>query len=133
MTHATAFLKNHAGHDLEVGATHVLAESNLLANKPAEAEKLYDQLLQKAPADRDAEIWKVHRGTALYLQKKYQEAVAALEPVAAEVRTPDLLAEAWYRIGRSEAALKQYDAAIKALDASLKAQPAWKLADDTRL
>lgn len=133
VTHANAFLAAHSGHELEVGVSHVLAESNLLLNKYAEAEKLYDQLLRKAPGDGDAEIWKVHRGTALYLQKKYQEAIAALEPVMAEIGTPDLLAEGWYRIGRSQAALKQFDAAVQSLEASLKAQSKWKLADDTRL
>ncbi len=133
LAHADAFLATHAGHELAVGAMHVKAESSLLSGKPAEAEKLYDLLLKQAPDDRDAEIWKVHRGTALYLQKKYQQTIAALQPVVGQLRGGDLAAEAWYRIGRSQAELKQYGDAAKSLEAALAAAPKWKLADDTHL
>ena len=67
-----AFLAAHADHELAVGVMHVSAESKLLLSQYAEAEKLYDQLIEKAPDDRDAEIWKIHRGTAMYLQKQYK-------------------------------------------------------------
>ena len=127
------FTAKHAGHDLAVGVGHVRAESLLLSGKFAEAESLFGQLLTKYPNDQDAEIWKVHLGSAMYLQKKYQETVAALKPIVSELSNADLLAEAWYRIGRSEAALKQFDAAVPSLEASLKAQPKWKLSDDVRL
>jgi len=133
LQHAEKFLAAHAGHESELGVLHVKAESLLLSNQHAEAEALYTQLLKKAPADRDAEIWKAHRGTALYLQKKYQETIDALEPVLAEIKTPDLAAEAQYRLGCSQAALKQFDAAIKSLEAALAAAPKWSLADDTHL
>ncbi|MBN2475027.1 MAG: tetratricopeptide repeat protein [Pirellulales bacterium] len=133
LTHAGAFLKAHPGNDLAVGVKHIMAESNLLLNNHAEAEKLYGQLLAEAPNDRDAEIWKVHLGTAMYLQKKYEQTVAALEPVVDQLQTPGLVAEAWYRIGRSQVALKQYGEAAKSLEASLAAEPKWKLADDARL
>ena len=133
LDHADAFLADYAADELYTGVMHVKAESSLLSRKYAEAEKLYDQLLEKAPDDRDAEIWKVHRGTAMYLQKKYQETIAALQPVVNQLRTPNLAAEAWYRIGRSQAALKQFGAAAKSLEASLAAGPKWKLADDAHL
>lgn len=133
LNHAQAFLDAYPDHELAVGVKHIVAESNLLSNKFDEAEQLYDELLAKWPDDRDAEIWKVHRGTARYLQKKYQETVDALQPVIGEIRTPELLAEAWYRIGRSQAALQQFDAAAKSLEESLVASPKWKLADDARL
>lgn len=133
VTHAEAFLAAHTDHELAVGVMHVLAESKLLTGGYADAEKLYDRLLKKAPDDRDAEIWKVHRGTAIYLQKRYQQTVAALEPVMAEIGKAELAAEGWYRIGRSQAALKQFDAAVTSLQASVKAKAQWKLADDARL
>jgi len=133
VTHAKALLAAHPDSELAVGTTHVLAESSLLLNQYAEAAALYDQLLEKSPQDRDAEIWKVHRGTAMYLQKKYQETIDALTPVIEEIKTPDLVAEAWYRIGRSQASLNQFAEAIKSLEASLAAAPKWKLADDAHL
>jgi len=133
LDHAEKFLAAHAGHESEIGVLHVKAESLLLSNRQAEAEALYSQLLKKAPRDRDAEIWKVHRGTALFLQQKYQETIDALQPVLDEIKTPDLVAEAQYRLGCSQAALKQFDEAIKSLEASLAAAPKWSLADDTHL
>ena len=133
VTHAETFLKTWADDQLAVGTMHVLAESKLLLNQYAAAEKLYDQLLEKAPDDRDAEIWKVHRGTSMYLQKRYEETIAALQPLIGEIQTAELAAEGWYRIGRSQAALKQYDAAVTSLEASIKAKPKWKLADDAHL
>ena len=133
VAHAEAFQASHASHDLEVGVMHVLAESNLLLKQYAEAEKLYDQLLKKAPDDDDAEIWKVHRGTAVYLQKNYQGAIAVLKPVIGQIEDPELAAAGWYRIGRSQVTLKQFPAAVESLQSSLAAQPKWNLADDTRL
>ncbi len=133
LSHANAFLTAHGNHELATGAMHVKAESSLLLNRYAEAEKLYRQLLQRAPGDRDAEIWKVHLGTALYLQKKYTETIAALSPVITGIKTPDLLAEGWYRLGSSQAALKQFPEAVKSLERALAIQPKWKLADDNHL
>ncbi|HUT12727.1 MAG TPA: tetratricopeptide repeat protein [Thermoguttaceae bacterium] len=133
LEHAEKFLAAHAGHESEVGVLHVKAESLLLSNQQAEAEALYAQLLKKAPNDRDAEIWKVHRGTALFLQKQYQQTIDALGPVLAEIKTADLVAEAQYRVGCSQAALKQFDDAVKSLEASLAAAPKWSLADDAHL
>jgi len=133
LTHADAFAAVHANHELAVGVKHVMAESSLLLSDYAKAEELYGQLLAEAPGDRDAEIWKVHRGTAMYLQKKYRETIAALGPAVSEIGAAELLAEAHYRIGRSQVALKQFDAAVKPLEASLAADPKWKLADDTHI
>jgi len=133
LKYAEAFMTDHADHELSLGVRHVLAESSLMMKKYPEAEALYAELLKKAPGDRDAEIWKVHRGTAMYLQKKHEETISALQPAIPEIKNPELLAEAWYRIGRSQAALGRFEEAVKSLEASLKAAPKWKLADDTRL
>ncbi len=130
---AQAFAKAYPKHELSIGVKHVAAESKLLGGQFAMAEKLYDELLAAASDDSDAEIWKVHRGTALHLQKKYAAAIAALQPVVGEIKNPELLAEAWYRIGRSQVALKQFAPAVASLEASLKAGPKWKLADDAHL
>jgi len=133
LEYAEKFLAAYTDHDLTVGVKHVKAESCLLTGKYADAKTLYDELLAAAPNDPDAEIWKVHRGTALYLQRQYKEAIEALTPLVEEVKTPDLLAEAQYRIGRSHVALKQYGPAVAALEAAIAAAPKWKLADDTLL
>ena len=133
LAHAEGFLARHAGDKLAVGVMHVAAESNLMLKKYAQATEHYKQLLKKAPGDRDADIWKVHLGTALYLQGKYAETVAALEPVMTGIKAAELVAEGWYWLGASQVKLKQFDAAVKSLGASLAAKPRWKLADDTHL
>jgi len=133
LKYADEFLAARPDHELAVGVKHVKAESSLMTGKYADADALYTELLAAAPNDADAEIWKVHQGTALYLQKKYQEAIDALKPVVEELKTPALVAEAWYRIGRSQIALRQYAAAITSLEAAMAADPKWKLADDTLL
>ena len=67
--------------------TYIAAESHLQSSQFAEAEKLFAELLQKYPHHADAEAWKVRCGLSLYLQKKYAETVALLQPILAELRT----------------------------------------------
>ncbi len=59
--------------------------------------------------------------------------VAALEPVVAQLKTPDNLAEAQFLLGVSQFYLDQFDAAVPALQAALKASPKWRQADETLL
>ncbi len=133
LKYANEFLTKHAGDKLAADVMYVAAESDLQLNQPAEAEKLFGQLLEKYPDHADAETWKVRRALALHLEKKYQETIAAIEPVLADIRTPDAVAEARYLVGSSRAELKEYDAAVKSLEASLAANPKWRQADDTLL
>ncbi len=133
LAQSEAFLKAYPGDPLTPEVKVVAAEADLQLNKYAEAEKLYDDLLAGQPNHADADQWKVRRGLALSLQKKYAEVVKSLEPVAARLKTPDLIAEADYLVGSSQHELHQYDAAAKSLQAALAAQPKWRQADDTLL
>jgi TolA-binding protein len=133
LKHATAFLAAQPNHELTPDVMHVAAESQLLLGKTAEAEAQYAQLLQKYPDHPDAELWKVRRGLALELQKKYEETIAALQPALATLKTPSLLAEAQYLIGASQLELKRDQEAVKSLEASVAADPKWRQADETRL
>ena len=133
LTHAAAFLAQYAQSELAMDVTYVAAESNLQLSQCAEAEKRYAELLAKYPKGADAATWKVRRGLALQLQKKYKETVAALEPVLDELGNPQLLAEAKHLIGSSQAELGQTAEAIQSLAASLDAKPDWRQADETWL
>ena len=130
---ADAFLAAHAGHELVPDVTYVSAESKLQIGRFAEAEKLYAQLLEKYPQHADADFWKVRRGTSLHLQKKYPEVIASLQPLLAELRNPDALAEAHFLIGSSQVEQEQFAEAAKSLEASLAAQPKWRQADEVLL
>ena len=73
-------------------------------------------------------MWKVRRAATLHAQKKYDETLRALEPLLAELRMPDSVAEAQYLIGTSRLDLKQPGAAVKSLAASLELDPPEPLA-----
>jgi len=133
LKHAMAFMTAYPNHELSADANYVAAESRLQLGRFADAEKLFAQLVQKYPSHTDVEAWKVRRGLSLYLQKKYAETVALLQPMLTELRTPDALAEAQYLLGGSQVEQKQFDAAVKSLEASLTAQPKWRQADETLL
>jgi TolA-binding protein len=133
MKHATAFLAAHADHELAPDVMHVAAESQLLMNQHADAEKRYAELIGKYPNRPDADLWKVRRALALQLQKKHAETVAALGPVVGQLRDAALIAEAQYLIGTSQVAQGEYEQSAKSLEASLAAAPEWRQADETRL
>jgi TolA-binding protein len=133
LRHATAFLTAYPHSKLVADATYVEAESHLQLGHFAEAEKCFGQLLQKYPAQADAETWQVHRGLSLYLQKKYAETIDWLQPKLANLQGPEALAEANYLLGGSQVELKQFEAAAKSLEASLAAAPKWRQADQSLL
>ncbi len=133
LKHADAFLAAYGKHPLVPDVTHVKAESQLLLEKLTDAETLYGQLLKRYPDHSDAGLWKVRRGLVLQLQKKHRETIDALEPLPAEIRRPELVAEARYLIGGSQLELKQHEAAAKSLEAAMAAQPKWRQADETLL
>jgi cellulose synthase operon protein C len=133
LKHATDFLAKYAQHELAVDVTHVAAESNLQLKKFDEAETLFAQLLQKHGKHADAEAWKIRQGLSLQLQKKYKEAIAVLQPLLKQIKTPAAVAEIQYLIGISQVELKEYAAAVKSLQASLAASATWRQADDTLL
>jgi cellulose synthase operon protein C len=130
---ADAFVKAYPKHELLNETKAVAAEADLLLGKYDASEKDYDELLAGSPGHDSADLWKMRRGLALYLQKKYAEVVKSLEPIAAKFKTPDEVAEAQFLVGSSQLELRQYDAAAKALAASLAAQPKWRQADETLL
>jgi len=133
LNHVAAFLKAHPDHELAAEVTYVAAESNLQLGKSTDAEKLFDELLEKYPRHADFEAWKVRRAIALQLQKKHDETIAALQPLLKELKTPDVVAEAHYVLGNSQVELKQLDAAAKSFEASLRAAPKWRQADSALL
>ena len=133
LAHAAAFLSKYPDSELAADVTYVAAESSLQLNQYADAEKRYAELLAKYPKAADAPTWKVRRGLALQLQKKYQETIAALAPALEELGDPQLLAEAKFLIGSSQAELGQTAEAIQSLGGSLDAKPDWRQADETWL
>jgi len=133
LKYAQNFLTAYPEDELVADVMLLVAESNLLSERYPEAEKGYAELLEKYPNHADAELWKVRRGLSVSLQKKPQETIDVLQPVLAEIRNPDRLAQAWHLIGISQFELKQFDAAVKSLQTAITTQPKWLQADETLL
>ena len=133
LRHSKAFLAKHAGHNLAADVSNLAAESNLQLGHPAQAQQLFAQAIQKYPDHPDRHTWLIRRAVALGIDKKHQDAIAAIEPVVSEIGEPELAAEAHYILGSNRLRLKQYPAAVKSLLASLAANPKWRKADQTHL
>jgi len=131
--YSQSFLKKYPGDELNVDVKCVAADAAMMLNEPAEAAKLYQDLLKNSSGRPDAPVWRVRNGLALFLDKKYAEVVSSLEPAVGSLKDADLLAEAQFLIGSAQLELQQPEAAAKALSASLKAQPKWRQADETLL
>ncbi|HWA99113.1 MAG TPA: tetratricopeptide repeat protein, partial [Pirellulales bacterium] len=91
---AEKFVKAFPESELLPSVLYVAAESDLLRGNYRDADKTYERLLKKFADSPDAAMWQLRRGIALVMDKKHKEAVAALEPIAGKLSSPDLNAEA---------------------------------------
>lgn len=123
------FVDTYADHTLAVDVRFVAAEAALQLGEPARAEQLYAGLTTEHPDHADHAAWQVRRAVALGLQDKYDEVVAALDPVAARLEPPELRAEALYLLGAAYAERDDGKQAAAALRASVAAAPRGKYAD----
>jgi len=127
------FFKAYPDQALAAEMRYVAAESALQLKDLPQAEKLYRQLVEMHPQHADIQLWKVRLGLTLSLQKKHSDVVGVIGPLASELKTPQLVAEAQYMLGTSQSDLKQYEPALHAFEASLAAQPKGKHADEALL
>jgi len=111
----------------------VAAEAALQLKQYAVAEKLYAQCADKRPMHADAARWRVRRGLALFLDKRYSDVVTATTELIPTLKSPDLVAQAHYLLGSAQLELQQPEAAQAALTASLTAEPKGKYADEALL
>ncbi len=127
------FFETYPKSPLAVDVKAVAAETALQLKAYARAEERYRELLETVPQHADANVWRVRRAVALSLDKKPAEVVAALTPLVAELKTPELVAQAQYLLGSALVELQQYEPAARALEASLAAGPTGKQADEVLL
>ena len=133
LRHSKAFLAKHGGHRLAADVSNLAAESDLQLGNTDQAQQLFAGIIKKYPDHPDRYTWRFRRAVALGLEKKHQDAIAAIEPVLSEIAEPELAAEAHYILGSNRLQLKEYPAAVKSLLASLAAKPKWRKADQTYL
>ncbi len=139
---ATAFLQNpkYQSHALVPEVLFVAAESLVLAGgavdpvpQVAKAEPLYRQIVEKFPQHRHVPASRVRIGLCLYLQKKYDAAIAQLSQSLGQLTDAALQAEAQLLIGRAHHDAKRLPQAAAAFRESLRVKPDWQRADEVLL
>jgi TolA-binding protein len=133
LQYADRFLKTYANSDLKADVEYVAAESNLQLNKYDAAGQNYRQLLAENPRHADADIWRVRIGLVSYLKKDYSGAIAALSPVAGNVKSAEARGEAFFLVGASQFHENCLAEAKKSLSESLQSSPKWRQADEAML
>jgi TolA-binding protein len=85
------------------------------ANKTAEADKAFRQLLDQFPESTRAPDARLNLAESAYQQKKYDDVVLLLEPIAAAGANvePMVAQSALFRLGRTAIARKDWDAAAR--------------------
>jgi cellulose synthase operon protein C len=132
-SYSEQYLHAYPSQPLAADAGWIGAEAALQLKQYDRAEKLYSQLVEENPAHADAGAWKLRRGLALLMQKKYSEVVATLVALAPELKSPDLVAQSQFLLGSAFHELQQHEPALRAFQASLAARPQGKQADETLL
>jgi TolA-binding protein len=133
LTDTAAFLQAYPEHRLVPDVRYVAAECHLQRNAYAEAEQIYRTLTETHAGHPDHETWRVRLALSMFLQKQYDQTVAALKDLVADVQQAGNVAEAQFLLGASHFYLEQYAPAVKSLRASLKADAKWKQADEATL
>ncbi len=132
-THSTKFLTSFPNDKLVPDVQFIGAEARLLLKEYADAERLYRAFLQKAPTHANAPQARVRLALALHLAGKNADAVAALQPMIAELKDVAVRSEALAILGRCQAAQEQFDKATQSFERSLQAKPDREQSDETML
>ncbi len=132
-SHAEKFLKEFPGHELTPDVSAVAAEVALQLKDYGRAQQLFDRLLADHAGHADAELWIVRRALVSFVQKKYAETIAALEPSLKKINSPEARAEAHYLVGAAKLAMGDHRGAIESLTISRQASDKWRQADEVLL
>lgn len=130
---AQDFLKKFPEDRLAPDVKYLAAESQLLLRNYEAAAKRFAELAAGQTQHPDLPLWRLRWANALYLQKKYQEALDALTPLVKTFDKPADVAEAHFLIGASQFYLGQPAAAAQSLAASFQAAPQGARADEALL
>lgn len=132
-----------AKHALVPEVVFIGAEGYLL-NQPeanlAKAEPLFRRLVTEFPTNLHAQQAHVRIGLCLYSAgvaanqpPKFEECIAYLNSIVANLKEPALIAEARYLIGRAHGEMKRHPDAVASFRAAQQAKPDWDRIDEVLL
>jgi len=133
LKHAAAFITKYSEDRFLPDTKYVAADCNLKLGKHEAAEAGYRDLLANHKEHAEYDSWRVRLGLVLYLQKKYEDAIAVLQETVKELKQPGQIAEGQFLLGASQFQLEQFEAAAQSLIAAIAAEPKWRQADETLL
>jgi TolA-binding protein len=133
LKHAAAFIAKYPNDRFLPDTKYVAADCNLKLGKHEEAEAGYRDLLANHKEHAEYDSWRVRLGLVLYLEKKYEDAIAALQETVKELKRPEQIAEGQFLLGASQFQLNQFEPAAQSLAAAIAAEPKWRQADETLL
>jgi len=126
---ADAFLRQTAQGEYRADVLNILAEAELQRGNHAAAISRFDMLLSAYGTQPEAQRWHVRRAMATFLAKDYPATIAALEPLAGQMRSADNRAEALLLIGSSQLELKN-PSARQTLELALAVDAKWPRNDE---
>lgn len=130
---ASQFESKYASNDFLPDALEVKADACLLNDQPDIAGEVFQKLVSRFPEHSKNTLWKLRLGLTLHLEKKYQEAIDVLNPLADSFSQPAKKAEVLHWIGSSQFQLKDYANAAASLSNSNATDSQWRRADETLL
>ncbi|HLA85547.1 MAG TPA: tetratricopeptide repeat protein [Thermoguttaceae bacterium] len=133
LAYSEQFFARYAASDLLPDVVAVAAESELQLDKLEQAQRRYQDLINRYPNHAETPIWRLRRALILYMQKKYVQTIGAIQPILARLPTRTAQAEAYYLLGSSLAQQNRLEEAVQALKLSLVADANWRQADDVLL
>jgi TolA-binding protein len=133
LKHAATFIAQYPDGRFLPDTKYIAADCNLKLGKHAEAEAGYRDLVANHKGHPEYGSWQVRLGLVLFQQKKYEDAIGALQEFVSELKQAEQIAEAQFLLGASQFQLDQFEPAVQSLNASLAAAPKWRQADETLL
>lgn len=98
---------------------YIRAECFLLRQDRNAASKIYKELIENHADHQSIHAWRVRYGLSLYLQDQYDETIAFLDSVIAEMTEPRSQAEANFLIGASHFYKNDFATSIKGLEVAV--------------
>ncbi|MDG2130810.1 MAG: tetratricopeptide repeat protein [Fuerstiella sp.] len=125
------FLSDYSSDSLKPDVLFISAESQLLLGQHENAEQRYGEFLRLASDHGNAQQARVRRGVALYMEGRYADAVAWLQPLVSHFSDSGLKSEALSLVGRSQLALKKIASAKDSLLNAVRTDPGHPQTDET--